>query len=42
MTKKGHREIFGGEWANFGWRMGKFWVENGKISGGETFWRVNV
>jgi len=22
---------------NFGWRMGKFRVENGNISGGETF-----
>src|SRR6218665_36459 len=35
MTKKTHRKILGGEWENFGWRMGKFWVENGKIWGRE-------
>jgi len=27
MTKKSHRKILGGEWENFGWRMGNFLVE---------------
>src|SRR6218665_3100123 len=27
MTKKSLRKISGGEWKNFVWRMGKFWVE---------------
>jgi len=35
MTKKDHRKISGREWENFGWRIGKFWLE-------KPFRRANV